>query len=163
MRGTRDRRWRALEGNQREVFILRFPRQHDRGDHASRNEHTEHESDNRSCHGPATILASPYFARFDPDLCNDCYTCTTRCQMEALEMGDDGLVLYEHRCIGCGLCVTTCTTGALTLARKLDEEQPVVPRDFADMQFRRGRRRGVLGAGKIVKTAVRTAVDHLRA
>lgn len=112
---------------------------------------------------PATILASPYFARFDPDLCNDCYTCTTRCQMEALEMGDDGLVLYEHRCIGCGLCVTTCTTGALTLARKPDEEQPVVPRDFADMQFRRGRRRGVLGAGKIVKTAVRTTVDRLLA
>ena len=47
--------------------------------------------------------------------------------MEALEIGDEGLILHTQRCIGCGLCVTTCTTGALTPARKPQAEQLMCP------------------------------------
>jgi Fe-S-cluster-containing hydrogenase component 2 len=112
---------------------------------------------------PATVLSSPYVAQVDLELCNDCYTCTTRCQMEALEMGDEGLILYEHRCIGCGLCVTTCTTGALSLARKPDAEQPSVPKDFAEMHIQRGRARGVLGTGDLVGLVVRSKIDRILA
>ncbi len=110
---------------------------------------------------PATVLSSPYVAQLDIEECNDCYTCTMRCQMEALEMGDDGLILYEHRCIGCGLCVTTCTTGALSLVRKPEAEQPGVPRDLVDLHLRRGRARGVLGTGNLLKTAVRSTIDRV--
>ena len=112
---------------------------------------------------PATVLSSPYVAQLDIDECNDCYTCTMRCQMEALEIGDDGLILYEHRCIGCGLCVTTCTTGALSLVRKPQADQPYVPRDLVDLHLRRGRARGVLGTGDLGKKVVRSIVDRLRA
>jgi Na+-translocating ferredoxin:NAD+ oxidoreductase subunit B len=111
---------------------------------------------------PATVLSSPYVAQLDIDECIDCYTCTTRCQMEALEMGDEGLILYTHRCIGCGLCVTTCTTGALTLTRKPEDEQPYVPRDLVDLHMRRGRARGVLGTGDMLKTAVSFMAGRLR-
>lgn len=112
---------------------------------------------------PATVLSSPYIAQLDLDSCNDCYICTMRCQMEALEMGDDGLIHYEYRCIGCGLCVTTCTTGALTLVRKPEAEQPVVPKDFVDMHVKRGRARGVLGTGDLIKMVVRSKVDRVLA
>jgi len=78
-------------------------------------------------------------------------------------MGDEGLILYEHRCIGCGLCVTTCTTGALSLARKPDAEQPSVPKDFADMHIQRGRARGVLGTGDLVGLVVRSKIDRILA
>ena len=73
------------------------------------------------------------------------------------------MILHTQRCIGCGLCVTTCTTGALALARKPEEEQPYVPRDLVDLHMRRGRARGVLGTGEMVKTAVRFVAGRIRA
>ncbi len=109
---------------------------------------------------PALVLSSPYVAELDSEECIACAACVLRCQMEALEMGGEGLILYEQRCIGCGLCVTTCTTGALRLARKPQAEQPDVPRDLVDLHLRRGRARGVLGTGNLLKTAVRSVMDR---
>jgi Fe-S-cluster-containing hydrogenase component 2 len=51
----------------------------------------------------------------------------TRCQMEALTDDEDHIVLNLDRCIGCGLCVTTCPSGALTLRRKAEKEQSQIP------------------------------------
>jgi len=36
-------------------------------------------------------------------------------------MGDEHAVLNADRCIGCGLCVSTCPSGALVLERKPQE------------------------------------------
>ena len=49
--------------------------------------------------------------------------------MEALSIEDEHAVLDADRCIGCGLCVSTCPSGALTLERKPQEAQPEVPRN----------------------------------
>jgi len=40
-----------------------------------------------------------------------CGTCTDRCQMAAVWLDDGKVVLDTDRCIGCGLCVSTCSTG----------------------------------------------------
>jgi Fe-S-cluster-containing hydrogenase component 2 len=39
--------------------------------------------------------------------------------MDAISTGDDGIsVVDDGRCIGCGLCITTCPSGALRLEEK---------------------------------------------
>jgi Fe-S-cluster-containing hydrogenase component 2 len=49
--------------------------------------------------------------------------------MDALTMADALAVLDTDRCIGCGLCVTTCPSGALSLQRKPQERQPAIPKN----------------------------------
>jgi Fe-S-cluster-containing hydrogenase component 2 len=47
--------------------------------------------------------------------------------MKALIPEGEKVVLNSARCIGCGLCVSTCPTGSLTLVRKPGSEQPRMP------------------------------------
>jgi len=47
--------------------------------------------------------------------------------MDALTLDGDRVVFNTHRCIGCGLCVSTCPTGSLTLERKPESEQIKTP------------------------------------
>jgi len=75
---------------------------------------------------PGTLVSSPYLAVVDSEVCSACETCLDRCQMEAIEVNGYAKILDE-RCIGCGLCVTTCETGALRLERKSTEDLPYVP------------------------------------
>lgn len=69
---------------------------------------------------PSEIVANAFIATLDADLCQACWLCLERCQMDALSEGEGRVVLDTDRCIGCGLCVSTCPTGALTLVRKPD-------------------------------------------
>ena len=50
--------------------------------------------------------------------------------MGALSAGGDRVTLNSDRCIGCGLCVSTCPSGALALMRKPGSEQTQVPADM---------------------------------
>lgn len=81
---------------------------------------------------PADFAASNYQISFDESLCSMCGTCQTRCQMDAIKwkQGQTPNVLL-HRCIGCGLCVTTCPTKALTLKPK--DKRPPIPEDRTDL------------------------------
>ena len=47
--------------------------------------------------------------------------------MQALADEGGRVTLNTDRCIGCGLCVTTCPSGALTLVRKPDSEWTQIP------------------------------------
>jgi Na+-translocating ferredoxin:NAD+ oxidoreductase subunit B len=100
---------------------------------------------------PAAYLQSNYHAVVVAELCNDCQTCRGRCPMAALG-GDGGVAAVDlDRCIGCGLCVSTCPTGAIRLASK---PEPVVPsRDSNALYLRLLRERyGLLrSAGMIGK------------
>jgi len=67
---------------------------------------------------PAEAVASSYISQLEPELCDGCWDCLERCQMQALSEDGNHVTLNSDRCIGCGLCVTTCPSGALRLVRK---------------------------------------------
>jgi electron transport complex protein RnfB len=83
---------------------------------------------------PAEKVLTNYFAAVDADACSACETCAGRCQMEAIGMGTNGTAEVNlHRCIGCGLCVTACPTGAVSLLRKPEsamQEPPATDKDY---------------------------------
>jgi ferredoxin len=85
---------------------------------------------------PARVLSSPFYAQSDPGMCDLCLDCLERCQMEAIRTDDGYAVVDRERCIGCGLCVPTCSTGAMQLQRKPLEEAPIVPGSGME-QYRR--------------------------
>jgi ferredoxin len=49
--------------------------------------------------------------------------------MEALRMAGGTAELDPDRCIGCGLCISSCPSGALVLARKPADLQAPVPKN----------------------------------
>jgi NAD-dependent dihydropyrimidine dehydrogenase PreA subunit len=79
---------------------------------------------------PAEAAVSSFISQLDADLCDACWDCLERCQMQALAEDGDTVSLNADRCIGCGLCVTTCPSGALTLVRKPESDQVEIPDSF---------------------------------
>jgi Fe-S-cluster-containing hydrogenase component 2 len=84
---------------------------------------------------PAEAVTNSFITRFDAELCDGCWDCLDRCQMQALAEDGDRVSLTADRCIGCGLCVTTCLRGALTLIRKPEPDLMPVP-DSMDETWR---------------------------
>jgi Fe-S-cluster-containing hydrogenase component 2 len=90
------------------------------------------------------VVNSYYYAEIDPDECTVCGTCRDeRCQVNAIEEGEDANQVIREKCIGCGLCVTTCPSEAIQLVRKQPEELVPPPKDEAAWYEERGRQRGV--------------------
>jgi ferredoxin len=93
----------------------------------------------------STAINSHYCAEIDPEECSSCGVCADdRCQVGAISESDDGAyqVLLD-RCIGCGLCISTCAQDAIRLVRKPEEELETPPVDERDWYRERGERRGV--------------------
>jgi Fe-S-cluster-containing hydrogenase component 2 len=110
---------------------------------------------------PADVAVSAFQAHFEPELCAACETCLMRCQMAAITAEDGEITLHIERCIGCGLCVTTCTTGALTLVRKPEAEQPAVPKTVTHNAFRMWSNRERLDLADLAKLGLRSKMDRL--
>jgi len=85
-----------------------------------------------------------YYAQIDPELCIMCGVCKDeRCQVFAIEQGEESYLVDLQRCIGCGLCVSTCPSGAISLVKKQDEQMDKTPVDEQDWFKQRGEQRGV--------------------
>ncbi len=110
---------------------------------------------------PAELVASPFIAHLDADLCTGCCLCIDRCQMDAIHMENEKAVLDIAKCIGCGLCVTACSTDALHLQRKPGPESPSVPEKITKAAVRRLKIRGKFGAGKVSSLLIRSTKDRL--
>jgi ferredoxin/biotin operon repressor len=58
---------------------------------------------------------SRFLAVCDPAVCTECAICVERCHFDAIDMDKETERIDAVRCMGCGLCVVTCPTGAMTL------------------------------------------------
>ena len=56
-----------------------------------------------------------FVVQIDFGACVLCGQCVAACQDEALEMGDDKLILDSAKCKACGDCVGECPNEALSL------------------------------------------------
>jgi len=90
------------------------------------------------------VINSSYYAEIDAEKCSSCGLCSDeRCQVGAVEEGDDAYRVIRERCIGCGLCISTCPSEAIRLVHK-GADQIVQPPVNEDTWFEeRGRMRGV--------------------
>jgi ferredoxin len=94
--------------------------------------------------GLTDAVNSHYYAQIDQDLCTACGVCKDeRCQVRAIEESDGAYRIITERCIGCGLCATTCPVQAISLVPKKPEDIKPPPRDEAAWNEERARRRGV--------------------
>jgi Pyruvate/2-oxoacid:ferredoxin oxidoreductase delta subunit len=107
---------------------------------------------------PASFISSAYRAAHDARTCQECGTCLERCQMEALRRDDGGITLDLGRCIGCGLCVSTCPTKSLTLVRKPSPEQPDVPETMMKTFIKLAQSRGKLKPGGVLKAWLKSKI-----
>ena len=90
---------------------------------------------------PADFVLSYYQVKLDPDQCSNCALCADRCQMDAIQEVDGSWQIVDGRCIGCGLCVSSCPEYALSMVPKQGMEAP--PTDFRETLSRIGAERGV--------------------
>ena len=51
--------------------------------------------------------------------------------MEAIDVNEEAAFVHEEKCIGCGLCVSTCPSGAMGLAER--KQIPAVPATGQDL------------------------------
>jgi Pyruvate/2-oxoacid:ferredoxin oxidoreductase delta subunit len=61
------------------------------------------------------VAKSRYRASIDQDKCIQCETCLGRCHFGAIRREESGIVVIPERCLGCGLCASTCPNDAITL------------------------------------------------
>jgi NAD-dependent dihydropyrimidine dehydrogenase PreA subunit len=90
------------------------------------------------------VINSGYYAEIDAGKCISCGICSDeRCQVKAIEEGDDACRIIRERCIGCGLCISTCPGEAIRLVHKEPDQiaEPLVNED--DWFEERSRMRGV--------------------
>ena len=94
--------------------------------------------------GLPNFVNSHYYAEIDPELCSACGICADeRCQVKAINKGDDSCSVITRRCIGCGLCASTCPEDAIKMVHKKPEERSIPPKDDDAWLEEKGRQRGV--------------------
>jgi len=96
---------------------------------------------------PAEAVASSFIAEYDDSTCIRCLKCVDRCQMDAITADGGDIKFNRDRCIGCGLCVSTCPTGALRLVRKPDTPERL-PETFFDTWRTIAKQRATAHAGE---------------
>jgi Na+-translocating ferredoxin:NAD+ oxidoreductase subunit B len=90
------------------------------------------------------VVNSHYYASIDAGVCVHCGLCAeSRCQVGAITDDGDAYRVAREGCIGCGLCVSTCPSGALSLVHKPEAERVTPPVTESDWFDERSRSRGV--------------------
>lgn len=90
-----------------------------------------------------SVAHANYCGRIDEDTCIGCGVCVTRCHMGAITLKEDTAIVEKKKCIGCGLCVTGCPTSAAQLELKPENQRIVPPINFQTWEAERLRNRGL--------------------
>jgi len=91
---------------------------------------------------PAAVN-SHYYARIDPDRCSACGVCAgERCPIGAIAVDGDSYRVIREKCIGCGLCATTCPEEAIELIAKERNDRTSPPENEKAWFEERARQRG---------------------
>ena len=64
------------------------------------------------------MMRSEYVAVTDFDNCIHCGDCEGRCFFDARIIHDDALEFDSEKCVGCGLCVTTCPVEVISMTTR---------------------------------------------
>ena len=94
---------------------------------------------------PANEINSTFQAKIDADTCNACGDCRKRCQVKAViaDKANKAFMIDNKRCIGCGLCVSTCPENSISMVEKETAVEPP-PDNIVDMNITIARERGIL-------------------
>ena len=76
-------------------------------------------------HNPNAFARSPWHASVAADACTGCAVCSDeRCPVGAITLSDEIAQVDENRCVGCVLCVSTCSGDAITMIHRRDPLAP---------------------------------------
>ena len=64
------------------------------------------------------MMRSEYVAVTDVDNCIHCGDCEGRCLFDARIIQHDKLEFDSDKCVGCGLCITTCPVAAISMTAR---------------------------------------------
>jgi electron transport complex protein RnfB len=92
---------------------------------------------------PTAIVHSDFRAVVDAEVCSACGDCLERCQFAALSIPEWVCEVDYARGVGCGLCTTACSTGALYLERRPAGEVPPPPADIKEWMVQRAQERSI--------------------
>ncbi|MBF0443910.1 MAG: 4Fe-4S binding protein, partial [Oligoflexales bacterium] len=84
---------------------------------------------------PRDFVASNHIVEFRSELCKTCGLCAKRCSMRAIHFDQKRaeISINLNKCIGCGVCVPVCKSGALRLKDKETwEVPPITTKDLYD-------------------------------
>jgi electron transport complex protein RnfB len=112
---------------------------------------------------PGELVANPYVAQHESELCIDCGACLEICPMDALSMdGGGGIRFEQQRCIGCGLCVSVCPTQAMQIVKKPTKDQPRIPRNTVNTYIGVARKRGFAVLLRNLWHIIKAYLNHIK-
>jgi NAD-dependent dihydropyrimidine dehydrogenase PreA subunit len=83
---------------------------------------------------PNALAKSNFVPVIDMEACTGCESCVDICPMDALLIdGNEKTSWNSTRCIGCGLCVSRCLTGAIRLERVSEGQTSIPPETYSKL------------------------------
>ena len=90
-----------------------------------------------------SIAKSDFYVTVDPEKCTGSEICVERCEFGALSIKDGISHVDLKRCVGCGQCVMTCPSEAITLVRKPEDQITSTPQNMQAWMMERAKNRDI--------------------
>jgi Fe-S-cluster-containing hydrogenase component 2 len=90
-----------------------------------------------------SIAKSDFYVTVNPEKCTGSEICVKRCEFGALSIKNGISNVDLKRCVGCGQCVMTCPSEAITLVRKPEDNITSTPQNQQEWMMERAASRGI--------------------